>query len=166
MACLGSSLRRTGYARAGRHSERCLENPRDSLAPDGRAILAGGSPNPQLWPLCPDQRTHEAIAREVQFLAARELDASGSIVPLTPSRLNTLGQTIRAANPMKSAIGTNQSAWWHLHQADQSEGARQWFAAEFHLRRLLDTSCDGPRTRERLAHARAQLAFEILNRKP
>jgi WD40 repeat protein/serine/threonine protein kinase len=136
----------------------------DSLAPDGRVVLAGSSVAPQLWPLAPDQRPLEAVAREVQLLAARELDVSGSMVPLAPNRLSNLWHSVREANPAARGIAANQSAWWHLHQAGQSERAGQWFAAEFHLSRLLDTPCDGPQTRQRLAHARTQAAIEILNR--
>jgi WD40 repeat protein/serine/threonine protein kinase len=136
----------------------------ESLAPDGRVVLAGSSVAPQLWPLAPDQRPLEAVAREVQLLAARELDVSGSMVPLAPNRLSNLWHSVREANPAARGIAANQPAWWHLHQAGQSERAGQWFAAEFHLSRLLDTPCDGPQTRQRLAHARTQAAIEILNR--
>jgi WD40 repeat protein len=136
----------------------------DSLAPDGRVVLAGSSVAPQLWPLAPDQRPLEAVTHEVQLLAARELDVSGSMVPLAPNRLSNLWHSVREAYPAALAIAANQPAWWHLHQAGQSERAGQWFAAEFHLRRLLDTPCDGPQTRQRLAHARTQAAIEILNR--
>jgi hypothetical protein len=136
----------------------------DSLAPGGRVVLAGSSVAPQLWPLAPDQRPLEAVTREVQLLAARELDVSGSMVPLAPNRLSNLWHAVREAYPTALAIAANQPAWWHLHQAGQSERAGQWFAAEFHLRRLLDTPCDGPQTRQRLAHARTQAAIEILNR--
>jgi hypothetical protein len=121
---------------------------------------------PQLWPLLPDPRPLEALTQEVQLLAARELDATGSMVPLASNRLSVLWRTVRATSPAAPAIATNQAAWWHLHQADQSERASQWFAAEFHLSRLLDTPCDGPQTRQRLAHVRTQAAFEILNRNP
>jgi len=136
----------------------------DSLTPDGRVVLAGSSVAPQLWPLAPDQRPLEAVTREVQLLAARELDVSGSMVPLAPNRLSNLWHSVRGTYPAALAIAANQPAWWHLHQAGQSERAGQWFAAEFHLSRLLDTPCDGPQTRQRLAHARTQAAIEVLNR--
>ncbi|MCX6923476.1 MAG: WD40 repeat domain-containing protein [Verrucomicrobia bacterium] len=138
----------------------------DALAADGRLVLAGSSVAPQLWPLTPDPRALEVITREVQLLAAREIDVSGSMVPLAPGRLSNLWHSVRGVDPAPLAVSTNQCAWWHLHQADQSERAGQWFAAEFHLRRLQDTPADGPQTRQRLAHARTQAAFEILNRNP
>jgi hypothetical protein len=138
----------------------------DSLARDGHVILTGGSVAPQLWPLAPDHRPLEAITREVDLLAGRELDASGSIVPLAPNRLSNLWHTVRATTPSAPVLPSNHAVGWHLHQAGQSEQAHQWFAAEFHLSRLLGSSCDGPQTRQRLAHARAQTAFEILNHNP
>jgi WD40 repeat protein len=136
------------------------------LAPDGRVVLAGSVAEPQLWPLTADTRPLAAITQEVQLLAARELDASGSMVPLAPHHLINLWQTLRRASPATPGNGTNHIAWWHLHQAGQSEQASQWFAAEFHLNRVLGTSCDGPRTRQRLAHARTQAALEMLNHNP
>jgi hypothetical protein len=138
----------------------------DSLAPDGCLVLAGSSVAPQLWPLTPDQRPLEVVTREVQLLAAREIDVSGSMIPLAPNRMSNLWHTVREADPATRAITTSQSAWWHLHQADQSEREGQWFAAEFHLRRLQDTPADGPQIRQRLSHACTQAALEILNRNP
>ncbi len=141
-------------------------SPGDSLAPDGHAVLPGHSLPAQLWPLPPDQRPLETITRDVQFRAARELDDTGSMVPLAPDRLSNLWQTVHIAEPAASALDASQAACWHLRQAAQSERADQWFGTEFHLSRLLNTPFDGPPMRQRLAHARAQAAFEALNRNP
>jgi hypothetical protein len=138
----------------------------ESLAPNGSAVLPGGSLRPQLWPLASDPRPLEALTRHVQFLAARELDATGSMVPLTPERLGNLWPGVRDAGRPASAAAAQQAVGWHLRLAEQSEAAGQWFGAEFHLRHLLDTPGDGPLVRQRLARARAQLALEILNRAP
>jgi WD40 repeat protein len=138
----------------------------ESLAPDGGAVLPDRSPRPQLWPMVSDPRPLEALTPHVQFLAARELDATGSMVPLTPERLGGLWPVVRDAGRPASAAAAQQAVGWHLRLADQSERAGQWFGAEFHLRHLLDTPGDGPQVRQRLARARAQLAFEVLNRAP
>ncbi|MCB1126296.1 MAG: hypothetical protein KDM81_07365, partial [Verrucomicrobiae bacterium] len=131
---------------------------------DGGVVLAGTFMMPRLWPVVPDRRPVDAIARGVQLLAARELDEFGSMVPLSPARLMELWHSEGASHVVTGGASTNQVVWWHLCQAGRSERSGDWFAAEFHLSRLLDTSGDGTQTRQRLAHARNQTLFELLNR--
>lgn len=139
---------------------------RECLVPHARAVLARGGAAPQLWPLRPDQRPIEELSRHVQLLAARELDAWGSLAPLPPARLTNLWHTVQSALPVVSSVGTNQVALWHLHEAAQSEAEGQWSSAEFHFSRLPGTPLDGPQIRQRLARARTQAAIELLKKNP
>ncbi|HRZ44491.1 MAG TPA: protein kinase [Candidatus Paceibacterota bacterium] len=136
------------------------------ILPGGRGILCLSGAGLQIWPLDRDRRPLEEITRHVQLLAARELDASGSLTPIEPARLSRLWDTARAAAPEAFGVETNQVALWHLHHAAQSEQARRWSAAEFHLSRLVNTSWDGPQVRQRLSHASAQAALEALRQNP
>jgi len=139
---------------------------KECLVPGARAVLARGAAALQLWALRPDQRPLVELSRHVQLLAARELDAWGSLAPLPPARLSNLWHTVRSALPEVSSVGTNQVALWHLQEAAQSEAEGQWSAAEFHFSRLPGTPLDGPQTRQRLARARTQAAIELLKRNP
>jgi eukaryotic-like serine/threonine-protein kinase len=148
----------------GRGHDEASELSEESLDPEGRAVLAGSSDAPQLWPLPSDNRSAEEITRHVQLLAAREFDASGNLIGLVPGRLSELWSAVLASSPAAYTVGADPTALWHLHQAAQSERSGQWSAAEFHLTRLLNTALDSAGVRQRLAEARAKAALEALER--
>ncbi len=125
---------------------------------DTRLIQIGGSP------------TGRWIAAaysdgEICFLDDRLQQDKRVRLPADAGRINHM-----AFSPDEKHVATasaNGSVLiWDLHNAAQSERARRWSAAEFHLSRLLSTSLDSPQVRQRLSHAGAQAALEALKQNP
>jgi roadblock/LC7 domain-containing protein len=130
-----------------------------AFSPDGKVIFTKSDGEmAQLWDApTPSSVSTERIALWTEIITYMELDSSGAAHILTDSAwkrrremLETLGGPSRTEVPriLKSPLP------WHWSEALNSEKAGQWFAACWHLDRLIaatpeDVSLSGPRGQAR-----------------
>jgi WD40 repeat protein/serine/threonine protein kinase/tetratricopeptide (TPR) repeat protein len=100
---------------------------RQALADDGRT-----------WDLPPDARPVDELVRLAQWLSGHRIDQTGSLVPLGPDELRRDLEALRVAAPSEFRVVEERIREWHRRESAAAESARQWFAAAFHLDRLLD----------------------------
>jgi hypothetical protein len=92
------------------------------------------------------------------LLSGYQSDRTGSPLPLTKSTLRKLWEQLRQRYPGDFASSTADMALWRQLEAAASEKAGQWFAARFHLDRLVELDPADPTLRERQARAQAKLS--------
>ena len=130
----------------------------DAALIDGAGFCAGGQrlwvktrQGLVLWNLPRDPgETDELIAFADQLGVAIPSTLRWNHAAFTPAQLSTLCAAERA----KARANLDP---WQREQAQQSEINKAWFAAQFHLERLLQRAPEDAALRERLEHARAQL---------
>jgi WD40 repeat protein/predicted Ser/Thr protein kinase len=109
-------------------------------------LLAAGAGDAAGWDLPPDPRGAERLALLAQWHSAHRIDAGGSLVPLDLDGMRAVWERLQADHPAEFALAGDRAAW-HRQGADAAEAGRDWFAAVFHLGRLLDAgNSDGPAT--------------------
>ena len=81
---------------------------------------------------------------------------SEHLVAAPAESLKTIWPRLRRAYPADFSTSEKEVAEWHQAQAEESEMDEQWFAAVFHLERLLARHPDAALTK-RLKCARAHL---------
>ena len=99
---------------------------------DGGQAAAG-------WDLPPDQRGVERLSLLARWLSAHQIDAGGNLVPLDSAGLRDVWDKIRTEYPEELVRATDKTAW-HRQEAANAEKAHDWYAALFHLGRLLDAA--------------------------
>jgi len=104
---------------------------------DGRRMvttsLAGTA---QLWEVAPPDWTDAEFGAAARLLAAAGIGPSEQVEPLEGSQVEQGWEQMRARFQKSSASGEESNAAWHRRRLAFSEGLQQWFAAEFHARRL------------------------------
>jgi hypothetical protein len=94
------------------------------------------------------------------LLSLARLLSSGTAAgpPAPPSEsLEILWQRLRTHYAADFAISPAEITAWHEFEAQDSELQAQWFAAAFHLERLLSLQADNPSLTQRLARAKENL---------
>jgi WD40 repeat protein/Tfp pilus assembly protein PilF len=126
---------------------------------DGRRLLSWGADRAaRLWDVGPDDRPAADLLRLAQLLSARHADGSGDILPLPQEEWRRAWQELRAKYPGEFAAAPAEGALaWHRREAAEAELARQWFAAAWHLDRLIAAGSDWPSHYLRRGTARAEL---------
>lgn len=99
---------------------------------DGSQAAAG-------WDLPPDQRGVDRLGLLARWLSAHQIDAGGNLVPLDSDGLRDVWDKIRTEYPEELARATDRTAW-HRQEAAIAEKTHDWYAAIFHLGRLLDAA--------------------------
>jgi hypothetical protein len=66
---------------------------------DGKLLIVGSS-QVRVWDIQPEDRPAKALLLLAQLLSCRRIDASGSVVALSPTELREIGRTIRSTCPV------------------------------------------------------------------
>jgi tetratricopeptide (TPR) repeat protein len=124
---------------------------------DSRRVVGADGITWRLWDLHSDDRPAADLVLLTQLLAGYRLDAADGLVLLDAETLGTIWQTLRAKYPDDFRAAPEQALAWHCHQAEACERAAQWdastesewtagwFAAAFHLSRLIEAEpASGP----------------------
>jgi hypothetical protein len=74
----------------------------------------------------------------VVALSDQHVDPKAGLVPLEADRLRPQWQDYRTKHPGEFVHSDQEVLAWHRRQAEEAEQAGQWFAAVWHLDRLID----------------------------
>jgi WD40 repeat protein/Flp pilus assembly protein TadD len=127
-----------------------------AFSPNGQLILTVNSSETALLWKMPRAviENPEQVRKWISTLTGLELDNRGTVRLLDPISWRKLHQE-RASNP--GVAGASDDTAWHLNQAWISATTSQWFAARWHLDRLVATSPADRDYRRRRALAAAHL---------
>src|SRR5262249_25820422 len=93
-----------------------------------------------------------------RMLANRELDPTGALVSVDSAAVLDAWQKLRSKYPDQFAPpSTGDQLAWHRQEAEACEEAGQWFAARWHLDRLMEAEPANRALRARRARACAAL---------
>ena len=112
-----------------------------------------------LWELPIQTGSLEDLAERVKLLSGHQLDLTGAVLPLRPEDLQKTWDGFKKQPPKDFIVSSNEIVQWYLREAEASEGAKpkQWGAAAFHWKCLLEIKPDDETFQDRLNHAQDQL---------
>jgi WD40 repeat protein len=128
-----------------------------AFSPDGQRLITHDGKARQ-WSLAPENRPVEDLQALAELLNSREIHATGSLTPVAPARLRQLWQALRARYPDTFAGKESEALAWHRRESESALKSRQWFAAIWHLDRLLVAQPDNSRLLEVRRKAQEALA--------
>jgi WD40 repeat protein len=127
------------------------------LADQSRIVTVADRGSTQVWKLPVEQRPLSTLLSMVRLLSSGAAPAAAG-TPAPPSEsLETLWQRFRTYYAADFAASPAELTAWHEVEAQDSELQGQWFAAVFHLERLLLLQADDPSLTQRLARAKEHL---------
>lgn len=127
------------------------------LAQGSQFIASDKHGNSWKWSLPSDQRPVEDLASLARLICGDSALPPDVVGEQKPESISSLWLRLRKGYPADFTATTGQIAAWHAFQAEVSELQHQWFAAAFHLQRLLALRPDDRSLTERLAHAQELL---------
>lgn len=129
-----------------------------SFTQDGRILFtASADGTTRLWDFTPDVRPIDDIAQLAQLLSGRRLDATGSLVAVSATKLAENWDTLRQKYPQQFSVKPEEIVAWHSEEADVCEQSQSWFAAVFHLNWLVDRHPNNESFKKRRDNAEAKL---------
>jgi WD40 repeat protein/serine/threonine protein kinase len=161
------------------------------FSPDARKILTvSNRGNVRLWDFASEARPVADIVQISELLSGRRLDAAGNLVSIDAPRtyqakptasnvLDTLKnqlappwsgrsnerwrlwKSLRVRYPTEFTLIHDESLHWHEVSAAQCESDADWFAARFHLDRLIRITPDDESLRQRRARAQSALVSSM-----
>jgi WD40 repeat protein len=127
------------------------------LADQSRILTVDDQGSSQIWKLPVEQKPLSTLLSLVRLLSSGAAPAIAE-TPAPPSEsLETLWQRFRTHYAADFAVSPAELTAWHEIEAQDSELQGQWFAAAFHLERLLSLQADDPSLTQRLACAKEHL---------
>jgi WD40 repeat protein len=127
------------------------------LADQSRIVTVDDQDSTQIWKLPVEQRPLSTLQSLVRLLSNDTAPASAGTPAPSPESQETLWQRLRTHHAADFAISPAELAAWHEFEAQDSELQGQWFAAAFHLQRLLSLQADDLSLIQRLARAKENL---------
>jgi WD40 repeat protein len=129
--------------------------------PQGARFLGNGrcvatslwQDSPWLWFLPVEERPISDLAAQARLLSGDMVIPSGGLTSARGESHQALWQRLRSRYPSDFAVSETDAADWHWLQAQESEVQGNWFAAAFHLRRLLAMHPQDGTVAEKLAAA-------------
>jgi WD40 repeat protein/Flp pilus assembly protein TadD len=110
---------------------------------DGRRIVTASKNNPaRIWELQTEDRPVEDLLRLCRVLTGNPDEAAGAGEPERQS-LEAAWQELRAKYPRAFSCTPEEVLAWHRHEAGEAEAGKQWFAAVWHLDRLIEAEPGG-----------------------
>jgi WD40 repeat protein len=110
-----------------------------------------------LWEVPADERPVEDLRAVARLLSGDTFVASGASATQQTDQLKILWEGLRAKYPSDFTTSSEEIAAWHESEAAKSELGQQWFAAAFHLERLLVLRPGDRALSERLARVNGHL---------
>ena len=110
----------------------------------------------RLWNLTSEERSLSTLAVLAQLIAGYRVGDGGTAAD-AETDLSAQWEYCRRKSPHEFALTSERIRRWHEDESRASESSGQWFAATFHLSRLVEFGANDPELRRRLAHA--QQAF-------
>jgi WD40 repeat protein/Flp pilus assembly protein TadD/tRNA A-37 threonylcarbamoyl transferase component Bud32 len=106
---------------------------------DGRRLLTWGADRTaRIWDITPDDRPAADLMRLAEVLSWRRLDSAGNIEVFPPEDWGRIWEELREKYPKTLTQATvSEALAWHRSAAAGSEAAERWFAARWHLDRLI-----------------------------
>jgi hypothetical protein len=124
-----------------------------AISPDGRIALTGGADKTaRFWEVvnpAPDDPVR--LKAWVRVRTRKGFDENGTLRPLTEEEWQQAAEELEAHGGDWEKPRDARS--WHLVEAGAAEAVGQWYAAAFHLRRLLADEPGNAEYRDRLAEA-------------
>jgi WD40 repeat protein/Flp pilus assembly protein TadD len=132
----GTGSLRGQYLAAFSHDAKVTSS---ALSRDGRRLLtASEDGTAQLWKLEPDNRPIEDLVLLAQVSTGQLVDSDGNIAPLSREEWEKAYQKIRAKSPGQlKPISPKEEDLWHRSWLVSCEKKELWFAAIWHLDRLI-----------------------------
>ncbi len=128
---------------------------------DGRRIITTDSHgHGWIWNLPVDNRPREELSRVARLLSGDTVNPSSRPLSQPAESLETIWKGLQNKYRADFTTSPMEIAAWHDSQAEESEQERQWFAAIFHLTRLLVLRPGDSEVTGRLAHAQEQWRAE------
>jgi WD40 repeat protein len=125
---------------------------------DGRRIVTSdGKGNFWKWDLPLDERPVDDLRKLGRLLSGTTVASPGEVSSPQSESPEALWRQLQTRYPSDFATSTEEVAGWHEFEAEESELEQQWFAAAFHLQRLLSMRPGDPSLSERLARAQQHL---------
>ena len=139
---------------------------------NGRSVLTTTREGvSRMWEVLPDTRSVEELTLIAQLLSGNQNIQAGGVLPQAAESLREHWQNMQARFPLDFSVTpdeialwqqreANASELWHRREAELCERGQRWFAARFHLDRLLGAHPDDPDLRDRRAAVQARLDVE------
>jgi WD40 repeat protein/tetratricopeptide (TPR) repeat protein len=130
-----------------------------TFARDMHLLVVGGADRTaRVWDLSPDERPAEDLPRLAQLFTGQRLGAVGAFQAVPAAEWRALWQSLRAKYPDTFAPAPAAARLaWHRTVARDSETHKDWFAAAFHLGRLIAAAPKEAGLRVRRARALGEL---------
>jgi WD40 repeat protein len=110
-----------------------------ALSPDGRRVVtASNDMTARIWNLPVDSRSARHWVEMAQLASGKEFRTKGLFIPLNVSVLQERWHARRQRSPNDLAHGAGRILAWHQREAEACEWTKEWFAAIWHLDRVLD----------------------------
>jgi WD40 repeat protein/tRNA A-37 threonylcarbamoyl transferase component Bud32 len=116
-----------------------------AMSPDGGSYLTGGTlDDPRLWTISPPlPHGAERVMLWTQVLTGLEMDAAGTVRALDAAAWSERRQQLEGLGGPPTVGKDRLTA--HREEAEDCEGAGDWFAAAFHLHQFCDLEPAEPR---------------------
>jgi WD40 repeat protein len=125
---------------------------------DSRSIVTkDDDDNIRTWILAWDEKPVADCANMARLMAGKIIFPSAGTNAVSAKPLQNLWETMRAKYHGDFAVTKSEITGWQENQARECENNGEWFAAEFHLRRLASARPDDPEIARRLQEAAAHL---------
>jgi WD40 repeat protein len=119
-----------------------------SFSPDGRRILvADRAGMARIWTLPTSDKPAGDLIKMAQILSGQHIEPDAGPEPMEAAALEADFQKMLARYPDEFAFTTSGGAAWRERQAASSEWDGDWYAARFHLDRLILAHPDDPELR-------------------
>jgi tetratricopeptide (TPR) repeat protein len=128
-----------------------------AFSPDGKRLLYVDGNQVRALELFPAKHTANEWGELARLLTGARLDRSDTAVPLNAEESRRLWQAFHVKPASPFSLPKGATAAMHLRQSFVHEQAGDWFAAAWHLERLLEAGAGSPRDHYRLGAALAAL---------
>jgi WD40 repeat protein len=122
-----------------------------------KVVTADSNGSTWLWDLSPVNGPVDDLALLSRFVSGDSLRAPSDTSPQQPEEVKAIWDRLRTNFPPAFTVSSNQVVAWHELQAQQSEKGKDWFAAAFHWKQLLNLLPNDSGYAERLQYAERKL---------
>jgi hypothetical protein len=119
-----------------RHNKGVLDA---AFSPDGRRVVTTSlDGTAQLWGIPTLDWATDEIEALAQFLAGGKVGQSGTVEPLDSQQLDAVWERVSRRLHGNARTSSEDLVRWHRRRLALCELSADWFAAEFHARRLIE----------------------------